>query len=179
VTSIRLVCVVLPLLAIGCSNAPVNPAATSAEQEEVDEDDEDLSREPRTAEDYVERGDAYVKKKEYGRALADYEQGIRLGPEDADAHYSLAWLLATCPKDDVRDGKRALALATRACELSQWQDADHLGALAAAHAECGNFAEAVKWQKKAIKVGFDNDEAREAGRKQLRLYEQGKPYRDD
>ena len=47
----------------------------------------------------------------------------------------LAWLLATCPEDRFRDGRRALALASRAAEIAAVDDKTCLAALAAAHAE--------------------------------------------
>ena len=45
--------------------------------------------------------------------------------------------------------RRLLNLATRACELSEWKEATHLGTLAAAYAEMGEFDKAVEWQEKA------------------------------
>jgi hypothetical protein len=77
----------------------------------------------------------------------------------------------------MRDGKRAVQLGTKACELSNWKSSVHLATLAAAHSECGDFSEAVKWQKKVIETGFDNNEDKEKAVKRLKLYEQGKPYR--
>ncbi len=35
---------------------------------------------------------------------------------------SLAWLRATCPENEIREGKEAVELALRACELSEWRD---------------------------------------------------------
>ena len=40
----------------------------------------------------------------------------------ARAHGSRAWLWSTCPDAKYRDGKKAVASATRACELTDWND---------------------------------------------------------
>src|SRR5262249_19208480 len=61
----------------------------------------------------------------------------------------LAWLWATGP-DGVRDGKRAVEAATRACELTDWKENEFLDTLAAAYAEVGDFDKAVEYQKKAV-----------------------------
>ncbi len=45
---------------------------------------------------------------------------------------------------------------TRACELTQWRDPDCLDTLAAACAEVGDFASAIKWQTQAVKLVRQN-----------------------
>jgi hypothetical protein len=55
----------------------------------------------------------------------------------------------------VRDGKRAVEQAKRACELSGWKEPFFQEALAAAYAECGDFEKALEWQNKAIKLTLD------------------------
>ena len=74
-----------------------------------------------------------------------------------------------------RDGRQAVAQATKACDLSHWKAADHLDTLAAAHAELGDFESAVTWESRAIDL--------EASRKEefvsrLKLYQQRKPFRE-
>jgi hypothetical protein len=49
-------------------------------------------------------------------------------------------------------------------------------ALAAAHAETGNFQEAVKWQEKALMKCPETYKKEFGGR--LDLYRSGKPYRE-
>ena len=51
-----------------------------------------------------------------------------------------------------RDGRQALAHARRAVELIGEDDAAILDTLSAAYAESGNFAEAVRWQEKAVQL---------------------------
>jgi tetratricopeptide (TPR) repeat protein len=162
-TGFRLAFAIFLLLPLGCSSGPIKPAPAD----------------PTDAAGFVERGDGYAEAGEYEKAAADYREAIRLDPQDGDGYNSLAWLLATCPKDGIRDGKQAVELAKKACELADWKDADYLATLAAAQAECGNFEEAVRWQKKALKLGFEDDEDTEAARAKLKLYQQGKPYRDE
>jgi tetratricopeptide (TPR) repeat protein len=128
---------------------------------------------------YFGRGLAYYFKKEYDKAIRDYTQAIRLDPKDAPAYTNLAWLLATCPKEEVRNGKKAVEYAKKACELTGWKEPNKLSVLAAAHAEAGQFKEAVKWEKKALEIGWDDKVQQEGARKRLKLYEAGKPYRDE
>jgi tetratricopeptide (TPR) repeat protein len=134
---------------------------------------------PKFAMAYISRGIAYHYKKEYDKAIQDFSEVIRLDPKAADAYNWLAWLLATCPKDSVRDGNKAVKLATKACELSEWKVASYLGTLAAAHAETKHFQEAVKWEKKALALGYATNEGREKARQRLKRYEEEKPYRDN
>ncbi|GEM_PF-3189155 len=111
------------------------------------------------------------------QAVADYEAGLKAEPDSLSCIGRLAWLLATCPDESVRDGERAVELATRACELTDWKDANHIDTLAAALAEAGQFDEAVKRQQQALEIpdAFDEEE-RKRVEARLRLYESGKPY---
>lgn len=126
---------------------------------------------------YHNRASAYADKKEYAKAIADYEQAIRLAPGDSASHTSLAWLLATCPDPKVRDGRRAVELATRACQLSGWRDANDLENLAAGYAESGQFDKAVRWQTEALNLGAGLEDGKESERR-LELYKAGKSYHD-
>jgi tetratricopeptide (TPR) repeat protein len=165
--------------AVQTDPAFVLPASAGAQH--FDEAIGDFSRairlDPKCAVAYNNRGDAYLLKKEYGNAIADYTRAVRDSPKYLEAYLSLAWLLATCPVDGVRNGKEAVQYATIACELSQWRNADALDTLAAANAEAGNFPDAVKWERQALELWHDNKEEFEKAGQRVRLYEAGKPYR--
>jgi WD40 repeat protein/tetratricopeptide (TPR) repeat protein/tRNA A-37 threonylcarbamoyl transferase component Bud32 len=106
-----------------------------------------------------------------------------LGEEDGLTVHTLnqlAWVQATCPAAEVRNGAEAVKNATRACELTQWKEAQYVDTLAAAYSETGDFDSAVKWQKKAISLLTKEDPAEWPGEfdERLKLYESGKPYRE-
>jgi tetratricopeptide (TPR) repeat protein len=136
-----------------------------------------LPVDPWYAATYINRGNSWWTKKEYERALADYSVALQLDPGQADAYNNRAWLWATCPDAKYRDGKQAVASATRACELSGWKEADHIGTLAAASAEAGDFDAAVKWQSQANGLYADAGDAKK-GEERLRLYQEKRPYRE-
>ncbi|MDB5345185.1 MAG: hypothetical protein JWP89_3562 [Schlesneria sp.] len=92
----------------------------------------------------VMRGTARECKEQYAEALADFEQALQLDPNYPHAHLKLAWLLATCPKDELRDGKRALAHAETALRLRQFEASINAATLAVAYAECGDFEKAIE-----------------------------------
>ena len=87
---------------------------------------------------------------DYPAALADHLAARDLDPDDPATLNSLAWLRATCPLDELRDGPQAVADATRACELTGHAVPGFLDTLAAAYAEAGRFDDAVRWQEKAV-----------------------------
>jgi tetratricopeptide (TPR) repeat protein len=176
---------VLLLPALGCSSREqrseeaFDRGNAAADRKDYDtaiaEFTEAIRLDPQAEGAYHNRANAYADKGEYARAIADYNEAIRLAPDEPASYTGLAWLLATCPDAHVRDGKRAVELATRACRQSGWKDANDLENLAAGYAECGQFDQAVKWQTKAIAVGTNLEDPDEADRR-LDLYKAGKPY---
>jgi tetratricopeptide (TPR) repeat protein len=125
---------------------------------------------------YLNRGNCWCLQRNYELALADFESGIELDVRDADLHNAIAWLLATCPDSKFRDGTRAIEHASRACKLEPSSVWYHLGTLAAAYAEAGDFDAAVKYQRAAI-AKAPSEEASEC-RNALDLYLSGQPRRD-
>jgi tetratricopeptide (TPR) repeat protein len=122
------------------------------------------------------RGRCWEAKKEYAKAVADYEKAAQLAGKEAyysNYHTAVAMLRAACPDAKVRDGKKALEAAQKAYELAKGPN--ELSALAAAHAELGEFDKAVEWQTKAIELApkAQKDQYEE----RLKLYKDKKPYR--
>ncbi len=77
-------------------------------------------------------------------AVSHYREALRLRPDWPGALRDLAWILATNPRDDLRNGPEAVRLARRSCELTKNSDARFLSALDAAYAEAGRFDDAIK-----------------------------------
>jgi hypothetical protein len=78
----------------------------------------------------------------------------------------------------LRDGKKAVEYARKACELTDWKNPDYLATLSAAFAETADFKEAVKWQMKALQATELEPDKAEEYRQRLKLFEEGKPYRE-
>jgi tetratricopeptide (TPR) repeat protein len=133
--------------------------------------DEAIRLDPKDPMTFYSRGTASCELEQYAKGVSDLEKAVQLDPEVADYVYWLAWMVATCPDLAVRDGKRAVSLATKACELSKWKDPAHLEALAAAWAECGKLSDAIKWQKKAIEIDYADKGLKQEARDRLEFYQ--------
>src|SRR5262249_17333170 len=124
-----------------------------------------------------DRGTLYADLGDAGRAAADFTEAARLNPEDPDAFNDLAWIRATWPDDAVRDGAQAVECAGRAWQLTGWQEGHYLDTMAAACAECGDFAGAMRWQTQALALAVDDRMAEYGAR--LEAYRSGRPWRDE
>src|SRR5262249_42559560 len=92
----------------------------------------------------------WIQNRDYAKVLAFFDKILETDPENVWALDGRAWFLATSPDARVRDGPRAVASATRACELTGWTDPVTLDTLAAAYAEVGDFDRAVRRQEDAL-----------------------------
>jgi tetratricopeptide (TPR) repeat protein len=96
---------------------------------------------------------------DFANAVKHFKQAISLDPNrlDAEVYAFAAWLLAMCPDHSLRDGNLAVQYATVACNLTDWHEGWTIGILAAALAETGDAAEAVRRQEQACEHAFDLD----------------------
>ncbi|MBX9624873.1 MAG: tetratricopeptide repeat protein [Gemmataceae bacterium] len=124
------------------------------------------------------RGHAFALHNAHAAAVEKARQAAADAPDDPAAANALAWLLATCPDGLHRDGRRAVELATKACEKSGWKEAKYLDTLAAAHAEAGEPEKAVEYQQKALADEAYRLASGDAARARLVLYGAGVPHRD-
>jgi tetratricopeptide (TPR) repeat protein len=134
-----------------------------------------IKLEPSVAAGYHYRGLAQSGQKAYAQAIEDLSTALKLDAKDAVAYNALAWLWATASAEQFRDARKAVDYASRACKLAAWKDPTYLDTLAAAHAEDGQFDEAVKWQEKALALAPEQE--RPQYQKRLELYRTHKPYR--
>jgi tetratricopeptide (TPR) repeat protein len=138
-----------------------------------------IALDPRYASAHSGRGHVERLSRQYDRALTDYDKAIAFDQRYAPPYNGRAWIWATCPDPKYRDGKKAVESATRACELTSWKNASFIDTLAAACAEAGDFASAVKWEEKALGLPPRGEPRRNALDSRMALFEIKKPYRDE
>ncbi|REJ97334.1 MAG: tetratricopeptide repeat protein [Planctomycetota bacterium] len=145
-------------------------------QEALADFDEAIRLNPNDAGAYAHRGAVWLSLSQFDKAILDYQAAHERAPQRFDPVANLAWIYATCPDARFRDGKKAVAHARRAMQLSPARDYAVVDTLAAALAEDGQFVEAARYQQQATELAPSS--VRDALLKRLELYRQGKPYRD-
>jgi tetratricopeptide (TPR) repeat protein len=139
---------------------------------------------PRNMHAYTLRSYALARLGRHAEEIVDLEGALRCADEQSRAmvQAELAWSLATCPDASCRDGRRALELAKMAEKkeaASPESRAETCEALAAAFAETGDFASAVRWQETAIRLMKHTSQQIPDQQSRLSLYRAGKPYRSE
>jgi tetratricopeptide (TPR) repeat protein len=136
---------------------------------------------PLDAQPHYLSGVALLKRGQTERAIEDFRAALQLDPNHAKALDRLARVLACARDSRVRNGAEAVRLATRAAELTGWQQPAVLETLAAAHAEAGQFEEAVKSIQGAIGLLNENGASNEARNLESRLqsFQTHQPCRED
>jgi len=128
------------------------------------------------------RADALLNSGHRSDAVSDYEQALKRQPHDVGILNNFAWVLATAPEEKLRDGHRALAMATDACRRTDYKEDYILSTLAAAYAETGDFESARKWAAQAVEVKpslHAEPTRKDELKKELESYLANKPWRED
>jgi len=124
----------------------------------------------------IEFADQMNKAGKSAEALQAYREAVRLHPNDPVALNNLAWSLAANPRQELRNGREAVEIASQAVELTGQHQPVLLGTLAAAYAEAGQFSKAVKMAQKAraLALATDQPEVAAINEQLLILYSAGK-----
>jgi serine/threonine-protein kinase len=139
--------------------------------------DQAVKVDPLSADSHGNRAVLYLAMRQYARALDDLDEVLRVAPNSSRALRERAWILATCADPKIRDGGLAVTAAAKACELTGWQDISSIGTLAAACAEAGDLAGAVKWQKRVMELLPQQSPEFDDQKRLLDRYLARKPYR--
>lgn len=123
------------------------------------------------------RGDVFLGVGKHIDAAQDYERAYEVDEENSSLLNNYAWLLATSPDDEVRDGELSLKLSLKAAEITEYKQAHILSTLASSYAELGDFEKAREWAKKAVDAAED-DEQRAGLQEELDVYMEDKPWRE-
>jgi len=153
--------------------------------------DDIIQDQPNNAALLRSRGDALLSVGDHREAIDDYEKAIEaigeVDPESASErekseaagiYNNLSWVLATSPKDEIRDGERALELGEKAAKLSDYAEPHILSTLAAAYAETGNFDKAIEWSQKAVELGAEDHDQLDQLKNELEAYKKREPWRE-
>ena len=144
----------------------------------LEDHDKAIELDPDNPDFYLRRGNLHILRQAPPQAAkADFEKALEIDPDSPEIKNNLAWMMATHPDPEVRDGRRAVKLATEASEAYDHQVAYIVDTLAASHAEAGDFAQAVKWQQRAIDVA-DPDDDLELYKAHLECFLLGRPVRE-
>jgi len=121
-----------------------------------------------------------VKQGKTREAISQYQILLNYQPEAPNFLNNLAWILATDPRPELRDGSKAVALAASACSLTQDQEPVPLETLSAAYAEAGRFDEALAAAQKAHDLALAQGKPDIAAKnvELLELYRARRPYRE-
>jgi len=112
--------------------------------------------------------------------IEQWEVSLQIDPNDGNALNNLAWVLATCPADAIRDGKLAVELAVKATTLPSVDVPIVLRTLAAAYAESGDFSKAIDTAQHAadLATAQNNTSLLATLRHEIELYQACTPYRE-
>jgi tetratricopeptide (TPR) repeat protein len=143
--------------------------------------DELLALAPQNFSTHLNLANVFAAQNRVDEEISELNEAVRINSDSVEALNNLAWALATSPRADLRDGNRAVQLAQRACELTQFQKTIYVGTLAAAYGEVGKFDDAILTAQRACELAAKNGETNLFQRNQelLKLYRAHKTAKEE
>jgi tetratricopeptide (TPR) repeat protein len=111
-----------------------------------------INADPKNFEAHNLLGKTYMVLGKTSAAIEEFRASLALQPKQPELLNDLAWMLATNPNADLRNGVEAVKLAGQGCGLTHSTQPVLLGTLAAAYAEAGRFDDAVATAQQAHDV---------------------------
>jgi protein O-mannosyl-transferase len=118
-----------------------------------------LAIQPNDAAAHTSLGNAFLQKGWPEKALIQYQKAVEIDPREANACNNMAWVLATSSDPSIRNGTRAVSLATQAVKISEGRDPIFFRTLAASYGECGKFADAIAAAEKGQKIAISRGDS--------------------
>jgi tetratricopeptide (TPR) repeat protein len=106
--------------------------------------------EPKLKEAQINLSRIRMRAGDYAGAIAAAKAAVEAQPGDAAALKQLAWLLATADDPAVRNGQQALAILAKISQDANKIDIQYCEVLSAAHAEAGDYDQAVAVAERAL-----------------------------
>jgi Flp pilus assembly protein TadD len=139
---------------------------------------EALRLNPNSAQAHYSLGQALVQRGKINEAITHFEEVLRLKPDWVGPMNDLAWLLAASKETTIHNPDKAVRLAQRVCELTNYKEPDLLDTLAVTYAAAGDFSKAVETAERALELCQSPEQStlKQEIESRLVLYKAGKPY---
>jgi tetratricopeptide (TPR) repeat protein len=139
---------------------------------------EALRLDPNSAQPHYSLGQILVQRGKINEAITHFGEALQLKPDWIEPMNNLAWLLAASKETTIRNPDKAVKLARRACELTNYKKTALLDTLAVAYAAAGDFSKAIETAEKALELcqSSEQNTLKKEIENRLALYKAGKPY---
>jgi Tfp pilus assembly protein PilF len=125
-------------------------------------------------------GTVLIQQGRIKEGVEEWQKVLAIQPDNGNAMSNLAWVFATSPEDSLRDGAQAVQLAEQAMRISGGRIPVIFRTLAAAHAESGQFSEAIETAQQGIALANSQGNSGLATELEgnIALYRERQPLRD-
>jgi protein O-mannosyl-transferase len=125
-------------------------------------------------------GTVLIQQGRIREGVEEWQKVLAIQSDNGNAMSNLAWVFATSPDDSLRDGAKAVQLASEALRISGQRIPIIFRTLAAAYAETGEFSKAIQTAQHGIELANSQGNSGLAAELQgnIDLYEQRRPLRD-
>ncbi len=139
-----------------------------------------IAVDPDFAEARQELAVTLVGLRRHARATQVLRDGLARSPNDVGGRLALARILATAPRSEDRNGAEAVRLAEPLASSPGGRDPRVLDTLAAAYAEAGRYADAVRVARQAsdLLAAAGQSALADEVRARIAIFESGRPYHE-